>query len=145
MAEKVVAEYILNGNILGNNVTIDGVSYPRQAYVSLEAAGEILEVVETPTLSKGQTLNWGSGSVVDGKWQRWTLRDKTDAELLVEVRNIRNVLLEETDFYALSDVAMSDAMTTYRQDLRDFPATVDLTNIVYPDKPGGNSAYSDNI
>ena len=128
-------EYVLDGNIVGDSVTIDGVNHPKQAYASLEAAGEILEVVETPTLSKGQTLDWGSGSVVDGKWQRWTLRDKTDAELLVEVRNIRNILLEETDFYALSDVEMSDAMTTYRQDLRDLPATVDLTNIVYPDKP----------
>jgi len=130
-----MAEYVLNGNIIGNSVTINGVSYPKQAYATLASNGDILEVAATPSKSDSQILDWDSGSVVNGKWQRWTLRDKTDAELLVEVRGTRNGLLEETDFYALSDVVMSDAMTTYRQDLRDLPATVDLTNIVYPDKP----------
>ena len=54
---------------------------------------------------------------------------------MVEVRATRDGLLVETDFYALSDVTMSSDMTTYRQALRDLPANVDLTNIVYPTKP----------
>ena len=33
------------------------------------------------------------------------------------LRNKRNQLLAETDFYALSDVTMSDEMKTYRQAL----------------------------
>ena len=43
-------------------------------------------------------------------------------------RSIRNLRedrtrrLESTDFYALSDVSMSQAMTDYRQALRDLPA-----------------------
>ena len=41
---------------------------------------------------------------------------------LAEMRQSRDRLLAETDFYALSDVTMADAMTTYRQDLRDLPA-----------------------
>ena len=40
-------------------------------------------------------------------------------------RQDRNRLLAETDFYALSDVTMSDEMKKYRQDLRDI--TVGLT------------------
>ena len=38
------------------------------------------------------------------------------------MREQRDRLLAETDFYALSDVTMSAEMTTYRQDLRDLPA-----------------------
>ena len=41
---------------------------------------------------------------------------------LAGMREDRNRLLADTDFYALSDVTMSAAMTTYRQDLRDLPA-----------------------
>ena len=52
------------------------------------------------------------------------------------LRNKRNQLLAETDFYALSDVTMSDEMKTYRQALRDLPAnTSDPANPTYPTKP----------
>ena len=55
------------------------------------------------------------------------------------LRTKRNQLLAETDFYALSDVTMSDDMKTYRQDLRDLPEgkdTVDkCNNAIFPDKP----------
>ena len=56
-----------------------------------------------------------------------------------EVRVQRNRLLRETDFYALSDVTMSDDMKTYRQKLRDITSgltTVDEVNAVsWPTKP----------
>ena len=38
------------------------------------------------------------------------------------LREDRNRRLASTDWYALQDVTMSDAMTAYRQDLRDLPA-----------------------
>ena len=61
------------------------------------------------------------------------------ARALANLRSKRNRLLAETDFYALSDVTMSDDMTTYRQDLRDLPAgkdTVDkCNNATWPTKP----------
>ena len=129
-------EYTLSdGTPIGVSVVVDNIRHGPSNYAALASNGDILEVAATPTLSEGQTMDWGAGSVVDGKWQRFTVRDKTDAELLAGVRGKRNVLLEDTDFYALSDVTMSSAMTTYRQDLRDLPATVDLTDIVYPTKP----------
>ena len=56
-----------------------------------------------------------------------------------DLRNKRNNLLAETDFYANSDVTMSDAMKTYRQELRDITnglTTVEEVNaVVFPEKP----------
>ena len=55
------------------------------------------------------------------------------------LRNIRNRLLADTDYYALSDVTMSDYMKTYRQNLRDLPAGKDTVeksdNATFPTKP----------
>ena len=42
-------------------------------------------------------------------------------EKLAEIKQIRNRKLQETDFYALSDVTMSSEMSTYRKALRDIP------------------------
>ena len=38
------------------------------------------------------------------------------------LRSDRTHKLSATDWYALQDVTMSDAMTAYRQDLRDLPS-----------------------
>jgi hypothetical protein len=38
------------------------------------------------------------------------------------LRSDRNLKLANTDWYGLQDVTMSDAMTAYRQDLRDLPS-----------------------
>ena len=52
------------------------------------------------------------------------------------VRKERNELLATTDFYALSDVTMSDDMETYRQALRDLPESVENSeDVVWPEKP----------
>ena len=56
-----------------------------------------------------------------------------------DLRSKRNRLLAETDFYALSDVIMSDDMKTYRQELRDLPSGKDTVekcnNVTWPTKP----------
>ena len=59
-----------------------------------------------------------------------TARDAEEAEwaagafdrAIAGLREDRNRKLASTDWYALQDVTMSDAMTAYRQDLRDLPA-----------------------
>ena len=65
--------------------------------------------------------------------------DAAPARALANLRGRRNGLLKETDFYALSDVTMSDDMTTYRQALRDLPAGKDTVkkceDATWPDKP----------
>ena len=56
-----------------------------------------------------------------------------------DLRSKRNRLLAETDYYALSDVTMSNDMKTYRQELRDLPAGKDTVekcdNVTWPTKP----------
>ena len=56
-----------------------------------------------------------------------------------DLRSRRNRLLAETDYYALSDVTMTDEMKKYRQDLRDMPAGKDTVkkceDATWPTKP----------
>ena len=58
---------------------------------------------------------------------------------MVSLREKRNNLLKETDYYALSDVEMSDDMKTYRQQLRDITNGVNTEakakNKTFPTKP----------
>ena len=55
------------------------------------------------------------------------------------LREKRNRLLADTDYYALSDVTMSNDMKTYRQNLRDLPDGKDTVekcdNATWPTKP----------
>lgn len=52
------------------------------------------------------------------------------------LRVLRNDKLAESDWMANSDVAMTDAWKTYRQELRDLPATTkDPANPTWPTKP----------
>ena len=58
---------------------------------------------------------------------------------MVSLRQKRNGLLKETDYYALSDVTMSDDMKSYRQQLRDITEGVNTEakakNKKFPTKP----------
>jgi hypothetical protein len=60
---------------------------------------------------------------------------RLDAEAAAAVRTKRDGLLKDTDFYALSDVTMTDAMTTYRQALRDITTHSDFPNLSDDDWP----------
>ena len=64
---------------------------------------------------------------------------------LKQLRVERNAKLAETDYLALSDVTLADNMKTYRQALRDLPASSGgkdatlkdgvLENVTWPQKP----------
>ena len=73
----------------------------------------------------------------DAEEKAWA--DGAVARAQADLRSKRNRLLAETDYYALSDVTMSDDMKTYRQDLRDLPSGKDtldkVNNATYPTKP----------
>tara|TARA_A100001011_G_scaffold162700_1_gene171155 strand:+ start:58 stop:345 length:288 start_codon:yes stop_codon:yes gene_type:complete len=73
----------------------------------------------------------------DAEEQAWA--DGAVARAQANLRSKRNRLLAETDFYALSDVTMSDDMKTYRQELRDLPSGKDTVekcdNATFPTKP----------
>ena len=73
----------------------------------------------------------------DAEEQAWA--DAAPARALASLREKRNRLLAETDYYALSDVTMSDDMKNYRQALRDLPDGKDTVakceNATWPTKP----------
>ena len=73
----------------------------------------------------------------DAEEKAWA--DGALARAQADLRSKRNRLLAETDFYALSDVTMSDEMKKYRQDLRDLPDGKDTVekcdNATFPTKP----------
>ena len=74
-------------------------------------------------------------------------RDQEEAEweagafdrAILNLRQRRNALLSATDFYALSDVTMSDEMKQYRQDLRDITEGLstkeEVEAVEFPTKP----------
>tara|TARA_R100000152_G_scaffold14643_1_gene6695 strand:+ start:182 stop:550 length:369 start_codon:yes stop_codon:yes gene_type:complete len=67
------------------------------------------------------------------------------AEPMRLLRVERNKLIAETDWRASSDLTLSDAWKTYRQQLRDLPASadpkldsegyLDMTSVTWPTKP----------
>ena len=73
----------------------------------------------------------------DAEEKAWA--DGALARAQADLRSRRNQLLAETDFYALSDVTMSDDMKTYRQELRDLPSGKDTVakceGATFPTKP----------
>ena len=73
----------------------------------------------------------------DAEEQAWA--DGALARAQAKLRSKRDTLLAATDFYALSDVTMSDDMKTYRQELRDLPSGKDTVakcdDATFPTKP----------
>ena len=73
----------------------------------------------------------------DAEEKEWA--DGAPARRMVALREQRNQLLVETDWYGMSDVAMDSDMTVYRQALRDItkqtPSDDTLSNIIWPKKP----------
>ena len=90
--------------------------------------------------------------LINGKHVQFTIEEETarDAEEkawtdnqlnrdLQMLRNKRNVLLAETDWWGASDNTMTDAQKKYRQDLRDLTTGLDtvekVANVTWPTKP----------
>ena len=102
--------------------------------INTEAVVQIMQYGEIGTPSLRLVCEWDddvatfptidemNSAVAKGNWDR--------------ARKKRNELLAATDFYALSDVTMSAEMATYRQDLRDLPASTENSeDVVWPTKP----------
>ena len=88
-----------------------------------------------------------NGEIVQFTAEEETARDAEEkawedgalARAQANLRQERNRRLAETDFYALTDMTMSDDMKTYRQNLRDLPDGKDTVekcdNVTWPTKP----------
>ena len=73
-------------------------------------------------------ITWGTVKI--------KLADLNDKEPIKLLREERNRLIAETDWWASSDLTMSAERTAYRQDLRDITKTYSsLDDVVWPDKP----------
>ena len=97
----------------------------------LVGEGQVLATDHTGNI--GETWNGSSYDIPSPTVEPDT---RTDEEKWDSVRNKRNELLAETDFYALSDVTMTTEMSNYRQALRDLPSsTSNPDDVVFPTKP----------
>ena len=109
----------------------------KEMFRKITGADENGSAIETADTSK-----WGV------TWKQVTdkMAEIDAAAPMKELRKQRDEKLAETDFYALGDVTMSDNMKTYRQALRDLPASDDgknaslasdgsLENVKWPQKP----------
>ena len=88
-----------------------------------------------------------NGERIDFTPEEEAARDAEEAEWaagqfdrdIARLREDRNRTLTSTDWYALQDVTMSDAMTAYRRDLRDLPAGLttveEVATVSWPVKP----------
>jgi TPP-dependent pyruvate/acetoin dehydrogenase alpha subunit len=108
---------------------------------------KVVDLVETE-FPVSPEMTWMNAP--DGCKNGWIL-DGTDLvaptytgpDAAAQLRKNRDNLLGATDWWAMSDRTMSDAQTTYRQELRDLPATASpvldsnnaLTNVTWPTKP----------
>lgn len=108
--------------------------------------GQLHEVSRPWTYDANTEVTITGFELVDGAYQyTYSERDITaeneakEAERLAAIaennRAQRNNLLAQTDFYALSDVTMSEAMAAYRQALRDLPAQDGWPNVEFPERP----------
>ena len=123
------------------------VSFPKQIPEETLAEFNIYPVVftEMPEIdNRTQTVQQESEpSLVDGTWTiGWVVTDKTEEEIqaydddvAASNRLIRNSLLAETDWSAMSDVTMTDAQRVYRQALRDITTHSNWPNLEEADWP----------
>ena len=106
-------------------------------------ANNVVELVQTLSYTRPtQKLTTvdayvDSGKVYTVKVESTTSDEQTDLtnQQWVNVRNERDLKLQETDWRASSDLTLSDAWKTYRQALRDVPTQSDPFNITWPTKP----------
>ncbi len=105
--------------------------------------GVVVNTIEVDSLSVMPNLVEATeGSIgwlyADGVFTNPNLptQEELNSRQAKSVRKQRDALLAETDHYGLSDVTMTDAMTTYRQALRDVPAQSGFpASITWPEAP----------
>jgi hypothetical protein len=107
--------HVIENNVVTNTIEVD----------SLDFMPNLVEATEG-------SIGW---SYVDGVFTE-PVDTRTDAELAELARTQRDIKLAATDFHALTDTDMSEAMTTYRQALRDVPQQEGFPReIDWPDSP----------
>ncbi len=103
---------------------------------------EVDDINNVPSflIGEGQVLATDHTGKIEDTWNGssydTTVEEETDEQKWINIRETRNLLLSHTDFYALSDSTLTNEMQTYRQQLRDLPASTSNPNdVVFPTKP----------
>ena len=80
------------------------------------------------------SVDWPEGLTWDAVETK--MNELTAAEPMKELRAERDRLIAATDWWASSDLTMTDAQTAYRQALRDITEDYSsLDDVEWPDKP----------
>ena len=86
------------------------------------------------TVSDNVVVEYAGGVPSAETLATWTAEYEA-AKPWADLREERDRRLAECDWWASSDLTMSDEQKAYRVALRDFPENVDLSNIAWPTKP----------
>jgi len=116
-------------------------SFPKTISDSTLAEYGVYRVVQTDAPQVDSKTHRVVKSVqdVDGVWTVvWTTQQLPEDRASGNVRDHRNSLLKDTDYLALTDNTLTEAMATYRQALRDITDHANfpyLTEEDWPTKP----------
>ena len=139
---------IIDGTTVKNTGTIQQL-FPNTSFsitgpnADFLTENNVVELVEnlsytTPT----QKLSTVDAYVEGGKAYNVRVENTTadeQTELInqkwIQIRELRNEILKDTDWRASSDLTLSDDWKTYRQALRDVPTQSDPYNITWPSAP----------
>ena len=140
---------IIHGTTVKNTGTIKQL-FPNTSFTTAGpnadflTANNVVELVETlsyttPT-QKLSTVDAyvESGKAYNVKVENTTADEQTELinQKWNEIRNTRNILLQDTDWRASSDLTLSDDWKNYRNELRQIPQTqTDPYNITWPTEP----------
>ena len=90
-------------------------------------------------LTKGRTRQFTAEEEAARDAEEKTWADEQLNRDLQMLRDKRNALLSETDWWGASDNTMTADQTKYRKDLRDLPSGLDtvekVANVTWPTKP----------
>lgn len=87
-------------------------------------------------LDVGQELEDIEGNIITDPEERFALLTECASGLMEALRHERNFKLQETDWWANSDVEMTEERRAYRQALRDITKGYKTPwDVVWPEKP----------
>ena len=85
-------------------------------------------------IESDNSADWPEGLTWDAVETK--MNELTAAEPMKELRAERDRLIAATDWWASSDLTMTEEQTEYRQALRDITETFqNLDSVIWPDKP----------
>jgi len=91
-----------------------------------------------------RVLTQSEKEAIAEKWNDYETNEKPMI-MLQQLRAERNRRLANTDWWASSDLTMTEAQTAYRQALRNITDTyTSLDDVVWPQIPGGESEEPNN-